>query len=124
MILFFLKQSTSLALNREFTNENSENLKEDLEKLYGLEICYTDDSNKPMLQTKLKVNDFPSYYHRYKDDLPKSTNLQEQIIFKTTIPEQSISIWASRWIVGMYEQKQISMKQIYSETVVITDLFD
>lgn len=24
----------------------------------------------------------------------------------------------------MYEQKQISMKQIYSETVVITDLFD
>ncbi|KAG1444228.1 hypothetical protein G6F56_010383 [Rhizopus delemar] len=33
-----------------------------------------------MLETKLKVIGFPSYYHRYKDDLPKSTNLQEQII--------------------------------------------
>ncbi|EIE81192.1 hypothetical protein RO3G_05897 [Rhizopus delemar RA 99-880] len=41
--------------NEEFTNENPEKLKEGLEKLCGLEICYTDDPNKPMLQTKLKL---------------------------------------------------------------------
>ena len=57
---------------------------EDLEKLCGLEICYTNDPNKTMLQIKLKVNGVP-HYHRYKDDLPKSTNLQEQIILSTVI---------------------------------------
>jgi hypothetical protein len=29
--------------NEDFTKENAEKLKEDLEKLFGLEICYTDD---------------------------------------------------------------------------------
>ncbi|KAI7869317.1 hypothetical protein BDF14DRAFT_1783576 [Spinellus fusiger] len=65
-----------------------------------------------MLQTKLKVNGFPSYYHRYKDDLPKSTNLNK--VYRSGQPVDS----------DIYEQKQISMNQIYSETVVITDLFD
>ncbi|KAG2206320.1 hypothetical protein INT47_007334, partial [Mucor saturninus] len=70
----------------------------------------------------------PSYYHRYKDDLTKSTNLQEQIII--TNQRQLIQYLNKVYRSGqpvdsdMYEQKQMSMKQIYSETVVITDLFD
>ncbi|KAI7880815.1 uncharacterized protein EV154DRAFT_428750, partial [Mucor mucedo] len=66
-----------IIFSEDFTDENSEKLKGDLEKLCGLEICYTDDPYMPMLQTKLKVNGFPSYYHRYKDDLSKPTNLPE-----------------------------------------------
>lgn len=74
------KHAICIFFDEEFTDENSEKLKKDLEKPCGLEICYTDDPNKPMLRTKLKVNGSPSYYHLYKVNLPNSTNLQEQII--------------------------------------------
>ncbi|KAI9349369.1 hypothetical protein BD770DRAFT_394948, partial [Pilaira anomala] len=98
------------------------------EKLCELEICYTDDPYKPMLQTKVKVNGFPSYYHLYKDDLPDTNDTQEQININNRIqltqylnrvyrPDQPVDS-------VLYEEKQVSMKHIYSETVLITDLFD
>lgn len=127
--------------NEEFTNENSEKLKEDLKNLSGLDICYTEDPSKPMLQTKVKVNGFPSYYRRYQDELPNSSILEDQIIISkrwrsinltTLLANQRQLIQYMNKVYrpnqpvdsDMYEQKQLSMKQIYSETVVITDPFD
>ncbi|KAI9020037.1 hypothetical protein CLU79DRAFT_817658, partial [Phycomyces nitens] len=132
------KHAICIFFNEEFTNENSQRFEEDLENLCGLEICYAEDPYKPMLQTKVKVNGCPSYYHRYKDDLPKSTNNQGQISILLYINQTTLlhnqrqliqylkKVYRAVQLVDsdMYEEKELSMKQIYSETVVITDLFD
>ncbi|KAL0075661.1 hypothetical protein F4703DRAFT_1920233 [Phycomyces blakesleeanus] len=81
-----------------------------------------------MLQPKLKVNGFLSYYHRYKYDFPKNQQIFKNKLFQITRDNIQYlnKVYRSHQPVdiGIYEQKQMSMKQIYSESAVIIDLSD
>ncbi|KAF7720561.1 hypothetical protein EC973_007491 [Apophysomyces ossiformis] len=114
--------------NEEFTDEAAKRLAVKLDSLRELDICYTEDATKPMLQTKLKINGNPFYYHRYVNDHPEPNaplnrvmlknhrqviDYMNQVYLPRTPPDQKL-----------FENKLMSMKEIYSEIALITDLFD
>ncbi|KAI9366333.1 hypothetical protein BD770DRAFT_375974 [Pilaira anomala] len=78
------------------------------EKLCELEICFTDDPFKPMLQTKAKVNGFPTYYHYYKDDLADKNNTQEQININNRIQ-------LTQYLNRVYRPDQPVNSELYEE---------
>lgn len=58
-----------------------EKLTENLDSLCRLDICYAKVPRKPMLQTKVKINGNPAYYHCYPNDYPKSEASVDKVIF-------------------------------------------
>jgi hypothetical protein len=52
-----------------------------LDLLCRLNICYAKVPRKPMLQTKVKINGNPAYYHRYPNDHPKPETPVDKVIF-------------------------------------------
>ncbi|KAI7904052.1 uncharacterized protein BX663DRAFT_432348 [Cokeromyces recurvatus] len=66
--------------NEEITDEAAKKPAVRLDSFCGLDICYTEDPKKPMLQTKVKIHGDPAYYHLYNDHHQKAEISADMVI--------------------------------------------
>jgi hypothetical protein len=60
----------------EYTEENVARLSKRLDEV-EVDICYLDDPTESFLIWKIKINQNPSRYHRYTNEIPKSITANE-----------------------------------------------
>ncbi|KAI9032843.1 hypothetical protein CLU79DRAFT_693309, partial [Phycomyces nitens] len=120
--------------NEEINDEAAQRFTVKLDLLSDLDICYAKDPRKPMLQTRIKINGNPSCYHRYANTHPEpTTSANKVILVSITLLEthaQVIGYMNQVYLPStppdntLFENKILSMREIYSETILITNLFD
>ncbi|KAG0162794.1 hypothetical protein DFQ28_000765 [Apophysomyces sp. BC1034] len=110
--------------NEEFTDEAAKRLAVKLDSLHELDICYAEDPRKPMLQTKVKINGNPDYYHLYANGYPEPNTPVDKAMLKNhkQVIDYMNQVYLPRSPLDreLFESKLLSMKEI----VLIIDLFD
>ncbi|ORX63185.1 hypothetical protein DM01DRAFT_1331259 [Hesseltinella vesiculosa] len=60
----------------EYNNANVARLRQRIDNMEGIDICYTNDPLEPLLLTSKSININPLKYHRYPALLNKQENVQ------------------------------------------------
>ncbi|ORX62873.1 hypothetical protein DM01DRAFT_1330986 [Hesseltinella vesiculosa] len=121
-------QAICIFYSEQFAKETVENLSEKLESYGDLDICFTNDPWKPLLQTKTKINGNPSYYQRYPDMEPEPSNSVDNVMLNNYRQVTDYMNRVYRPFVPpaceLFDEKPMSLKEVYHEMLLVTNFFD